>query len=99
MAIEKTAEVAVGMNLTRLIKIGQNHYPLMSVWKKNFLEIAVQALILTSMKTSQLKQLVKMYLPISIQLVDFSYSWNCKNSIDDIFKLSFLFFISLMTLS
>lgn len=76
LAIEKTAEVAVGMNLTLLIKIGQNHYPLMSVWKKNFLEIAVQALISTSMKTSQLKQLVRMYLPISIQLVNFSYSWN-----------------------
>lgn len=61
MKTEKTEEVAAGMNLTLLIKIGLNHFLLMNVWRKNFLEIVVQALISINMKTFQLKQLVKMY--------------------------------------
>lgn len=58
---------AVGMNQAPLIKIGQNHCPLMNVWKKNFLEIVVQALTSINMKIFQLKQLVKIYPPILIQ--------------------------------
>lgn len=62
----KIEEVAVGMNQALLTKIGQNHSPLMNVWRKNFLEIVVQALTSISMKIFQLKQLVKIYPPISI---------------------------------
>lgn len=54
-------EEVVGTSQVHLIKIGQNHYPLMSVWKKNCLETVVQALTLINMKTFQLKQLVKMF--------------------------------------
>lgn len=65
--LEKIVEVAVGMNLALLIKIGQNHSLLMNVWRKNFLEIVVQALTSINMKIFQLKQLVKIYPPILIQ--------------------------------
>jgi len=65
--VEKIVEVAVGMNLALLIKIGQNHSPLMNVWRRNFLEIIVQALTSKIMKIFQLKQLVKIYPPILIQ--------------------------------
>lgn len=61
MKTEKIEEVAAGTNLALLIKIGLNHFLLMNVWRKNFLEIVVQALISINMKTFQLKQLVKMY--------------------------------------
>lgn len=58
--MEVVVEEVVGMNQALLIKIGQNHFPLMSVWKKNYLEIVAQALTSISMKIFQLKQLVMM---------------------------------------